>query len=400
VCGARVFETPGFVVALTLSPFIKESLMTQIPPAQIGMSLDSVDTPALLIDLDAFDRNVARLAEVVSGTTVRARPHAKSHKCPVIALRQMAAGAVGVCCQKVGEAESMVHGGVTNVLVSNQIVGASKIARLAALAKHAWVAVCADHPANVADLNEAALAFGVRLPVLVEINVGMDRCGVEPGEPALALAKAIASSPGLRFAGLQAYHGSAQHVREFGKRKEAIDTGIEKTRRTVELLTRHGLACELVSGAGTGTYRFEAASGVYNELQAGSYVFMDVDYAKNLAPDGSLWSEFEHSLFIWTTVMSRPTKERAVVDAGLKAMSVDAGLPWVVGLPGVEYVRASDEHGKLLLQDPDRTLDLGAKIRLIPGHCDPTVNLYDWFVGYRGNRVEALWPITARGAVC
>lgn len=373
--------------------------MTQIPPAQIGMPLDSVDTPALLIDLDAFDRNVARLAQALAGTTVRARPHAKSHKCPVIALRQMAAGAVGVCCQKVGEAEAMVHGGVSNVLVSNQIVGTSKIGRLAALAKQAWVAVCADHPANVADLNEAALAFDVRLLVLVEINVGNHRCGVEPGEPALALARAIASSPGLRFAGLQAYHGAAQHIRDYGQRKEAIDTGIEKTRQTVELLARHGLACELVSGAGTGSYRFEAGSGVYNELQAGSYVFMDADYAKNLASDGSLWSEFEHSLFILATVMSRPTKERAVVDAGLKALSVDAGLPWVVALPGVEYIRASDEHGKLAVQDTTCPLDIGTKLRLIPGHCDPTVNLYDWFVGYRGNRVEALWPITARGAV-
>ncbi len=374
--------------------------MTQIPPAQIGMPLDAVDTPALLVDLDAFDRNVARLAQAVTGTTVRARPHAKSHKCPVIALRQMAAGAVGVCCQKVGEAEAMVHGGVSNVLVSNQIVGASKIRRVAALAKEAWVAVCADHPDNVADLNEAALAFGVRLPVLVEINVGMDRCGVEPGEPALALARTIAASPGLRFSGLQAYQGSAQHVREFAKRKAAVDTGIEKTRQTVELLAQHGLTCELVSGAGTGTYRFEAASGVYNELQAGSYVFMDADYAKNLAPDGSVWSEFEHSLFVWTTVMSRPTQERAVVDAGLKALSVDAGLPWVVGEPGVEYIRASDEHGKLAVRGPNRALELGTKLRLIPGHCDPTVNLYDWFVGYRGDRVEALWPITARGAVC
>jgi len=374
--------------------------MSQVRPAEIGMPLDAVDTPALLIDLDAFDRNVARLAQAVADTPVRARPHAKSHKCPVIALRQMAGGAVGVCCQKVGEAEAMVYGGVSNVLVTNQIVGATKIARLAALAKQAWVGVCADHPANVKDLNAAALAFGVRLPVLVEINVGMDRCGVEPGELALALAKQIAASPGLRFAGLQAYQGSAQHVREFAKRKEAIDTGIEKTRRTVELLARHGLACELVTGAGTGSYRFEAASGVYTELQAGSYIFMDVDYAKNLAPDGSLWSEFEHSLFVLATVMSRPTKERAVLDAGLKALSVDAGLPWVVGMPGVEYIRASDEHGKLALQDPNRVLEIGTKIRLIPGHCDPTVNLYDWFVCYRNDRVEALWPITARGAVC
>jgi len=373
--------------------------MTQTPPAEIGMPLDDVDTPALLIDLDAFDRNIARLAHALVGTKVRPRPHSKSHKCPVIALRQIAAGAVGVCCQKVGEAEAMVYGGVSNVLVSNEIVGASKIARLAALAKQATVAVCADHPANVTDLNEAALAFRVRLPVLIEINVGGDRCGVEPGEPALALARQIAASPGLRFGGLQCYLGAAQHVREFDRRKEMIDAGVEKTRRTVELLAGHGLACELVTGAGTGSYQREAASGVYNEVQAGSYIFMDADYAKNLAPDGNPVSEFEHSLFILATVMSRPTKERAVLDAGHKALSIDSGLPWVVGMPDVEYVRAADEHGKLTLHDPARALDIGAKVRLIPGHCDPTVNLHDWFVAYRNDRVEALWPIAARGAI-
>ncbi len=368
------------------------------PPAEIGMPLDAVDTPALLLDLDAFDRNIMRMAAAVAGSPVKLRPHAKSHKCPVIALRQIAAGAVGVCCQKVGEAEAMVHGGVPNVLVSNQVVGASKIARLAALAKQAWVGVCVDHPANVKDLSNAADAFGVRLPVLVEINVGMDRCGVEPGEAALALARQIADSPGLRFAGLQAYHGSAQHLREYTKRKEAIDLAVSKISQTVDLLRRDGLSCEMITGAGTGTYRFESASGVYTELQAGSYIFMDVDYAKNLAPDGSPWHEFEHSLFVYATVMSRPTPERAVVDAGLKAHSVDSGMPSVAGMPDVEYVRASDEHGKLLLKDPARALSLGEKIRLIPGHCDPTVNLYDWYVGYRNNRVEALWPITARGA--
>ena len=372
--------------------------MTQRPPAEIGMPLDAVDTPALLIELDAFDRNIARMAQAVAGTTARPRPHSKSHKCPVIALRQMAAGAVGVCCQKVGEAEAMVYGGVSNVLVSNEIVGSAKIARLVALARQAQVAVCADHPANVRDLNDAALVFGVRLPVLVEINVGADRCGVAPGEPALTLAKQIAASPGLRFGGLQAYQGAAQHIHEFAKRKEAIEAGIDKTRRTAELLARHGLTCEMVTGAGTGTYRFETASGVYNEIQAGSYIFMDADYAKNLGPDGNPWSEFEHSLFVWATVMSRPTPERAVLDAGHKAVSVDAGLPRVVGMPDVEYVRAADEHGKLALRDPSRAMDIGEKVRLIPGHCDPTVNLYDWFVGYRNDRVEAIWPIAARGA--
>lgn len=370
------------------------------PPAEIGMPLEAVDTPCLLLDLDAFEQNLEHLAATVAGRGVRLRPHAKSHKCPVIALRQIGLGAVGVCCQKVAEAEAMVYGGVPNVLVTNEIVGGSKLARLAALARErAWVGVCADHPDNVTQLNEAALAFGVRLPVLVEVNVGADRCGVDPGEPALVLAKQIAASPGLRLAGLQAYHGAAQHVREFAKRQAATETAVEKTRRTVELLGRHGLACELVTGAGTGSYAFEAASGVFNELQAGSYIFMDADYAKNLGPSGAPATEFAHSLFVYATVMSRPTAARAVVDAGLKALSVDSGSPVVADMPDVEYVRASDEHGKLALHDPHRRLELGTKLRLIPGHCDPTVNLYDWYVGCRRGRVEALWPITARGAV-
>ena len=373
--------------------------MSTRPPADVGMPLEAVDTPALLLDLDAFERNVARLAQAVAGTPVRLRPHSKSHKCPVIALRQMASGAVGVCCQKVSEAEAMVFGGVPDVLVSNQIVGTPKIARLVALAKQARVAVCVDDPGNVMALNEAATSFGVRLPVLVEVNVGADRCGVEPGEPALTLAKQVAASSGLRFGGLQAYHGAAQHIRDYTRRKEAIDAAGEKTRRTVELLRRHGLTCEMVSGAGTGTYRFETGSGIWNELQAGSYVFMDADYMKNLKPDGTPGSEFEHSLFVYATVMSRPTKDRALLDAGLKALSVDSGMPVVAGMPDVEYIRASDEHGKLTLHDPGRALPLGSKVRLIPGHCDPTVNLHDWYVCYRNDRVEALWPITARGAM-
>jgi 3-hydroxy-D-aspartate aldolase len=372
--------------------------MVNRPPAEIGMSLNAVDTPALLIDLDVFERNLHRLSQTVAQLPVKLRPHAKTHKCPIIALRQISAGAVGVCCQKVSEAEALVYGGVTNVLVSNEIVGEPKIARLVALAKQACVAVCADDADNVKQLNDAASAFGVQLPVLVEVNVGADRCGVEPGEPVLVLARQIAGSPGLRFAGLQAYHGSAQHIREHAKRKEAIGIAVEKVGATVQLLKRHGLTCDLVSGAGTGTYAFEAASGVYNELQAGSYIFMDADYSRNLRPDGKPGGDFEHSLFVLATIMSHPAKERAVLDAGLKALSVDSGMPIVADMPDVEYVRAADEHGKLILHNPQHTLEIGQKIRLIPGHCDPTVNLYDWFVGYRQNRVEAIWPIAARGA--
>ena len=366
------------------------------PPAEIGMPLEAVDTPALLIDLDPFERNLRRMADAVAGSPVRLRPHAKTHKCPAIALRQMAEGAVGVCCQKVSEAEALVRGGVTNVLVSNEIVGPAKIMRLAALAREAWVGVCVDDPGNVDQLSAAAVAQGVTLPVLVEVNVGADRCGVAPGEAALALARRIAGAPGLRFAGLQAYQGSAQHLRRHEERGAAIARAVDGIRLTLDLLERDGLACERVSGAGTGTWPFEAASGVYTELQVGSYLFMDADYGRNLDAAGTPTMAFEQSLYVLATVMSCPVPERAVLDAGLKAVSVDSGLPLVDGHPGVEYVGVSDEHGTLALHGA--SLELGQKLRLVPGHCDPTVNLHDWYVCCRGGRVDALWPVSARGA--
>jgi D-serine deaminase-like pyridoxal phosphate-dependent protein len=367
------------------------------PPATVGMPLEQVDTPALLLDLDAFEYNLDRLTQSVRGTGMRLRPHAKSHKCPEIALRQIARGAVGVCCQKVSEAEALVAGGVQDVLVANEVVGATKLARLAQLARRAHVSICVDDAANVAELALAARTAGVTLDVLVELNVGANRCGVAPGEPALALARAIAQSEGLRFAGLQAYQGAAQHRRTPQERREAIEQAVAKVRSTVELLRRNGLEVPLVTGAGTGTYMLEATSQVYHELQPGSYVFMDADYGRNLGDDGQPVHEFRHSLFILATVMSRPVPERAVVDVGLKAHSVDSGMPLVVDTPGATYARASDEHGVIELSGA-ADLHLGQKIRLIPGHCDPTVNLYDWLVCYRSGHVEAIWPISARGA--
>lgn len=366
-------------------------------PAAIGMPLAEVDTPCLILDLDAFERNLRRLDESLAGRSVMVRPHAKSHKCPQIALRQIALGAVGVCCQKVSEAEALVRGGVNDVLIANEIVGAPKLRRLAALAGQARVAVCADNAGNIAALDAAAREAGVKLDVLVEINVGADRCGVEPGEPALELARKIAASGNLRFAGLQAYQGSAQHLRKVEERRAAIEAAVAQVRRTVALLDKAGIPCEKVTGAGTGTYAFEAASGVYHEIQPGSYIFMDADYARNEWTESGI-PRFEHSLFVWTTVMSRPSPERAIVDAGLKASSVDSGMPRVADARGVEYVRASDEHGVLALNGAPGYA-VGDKLRLIPGHCDPTVNLYDHYVCIRNDRVEALWPITARGAL-
>ena len=371
--------------------------MPAFPPAAVGMSLAEVDTPALILELDAFERNLERLSESLSGHKIAVRPHAKSHKCPQIALRQIALGAVGVCCQKVSEAEAMVEGGVRDVLIANELVGTFKARRLAALATQARVAVCADDAANVRSLDAAAEEFGVTLDVLVEINVGANRCGVEPGEPAVKLAQAIRECAHLRFAGLQAYHGAAQHLRKVADRRAAIEAAAGGVKRTRELLERAGVPCPKVTGAGTGTYLFEAASSVYDELQPGSYIFMDADYARNEWTESGI-PRFEHSLFVWTTVMSRTGTERAIVDAGLKASSVDSGMPRIADGGPAEYVKASDEHGVIQLNGAPG-FKLGEKVKLIPGHCDPTVNLYDHYICIRRGRVEAIWPITARGAL-
>jgi D-serine deaminase-like pyridoxal phosphate-dependent protein len=365
-------------------------------PARIGAPLEDVDTPALVLDLDAFERNVKRMADSVAGRGVRVRAHAKTHKCPEIAKRQIAAGAVGVCCQKVSEAEAMVDGGISDVLVSNEVVGEAKLVRLAALAARARIGVCADDTQNVRALQAAAARAGARLDVYVEVDVGMRRCGVAPGAPAAALAREIAACPELRFAGLQAYQGRAQHMRSAAERRAAIERAASAAHQTRKLIESGGIACPTVTGAGSGTYLYEIESGAYDEIQPGSYVFMDADYARNewAAP----LPRFEHALFVLATVMSRPAAERAVVDAGLKASSVDSGMPIVWERPGLQFVRASDEHGVIEIASGAAAPALGEKLLLVPGHCDPTVNLYDWFVCLRAGRVEALWPITARGA--
>jgi 3-hydroxy-D-aspartate aldolase len=374
------------------------------PPAAAGMALAEVDTPALLIDLDAFERNLHRMADFAGRAGVRLRAHAKTHKSPDIAARQVALGAVGVCCQKVSEAEVMVAGGIADVLVTNEVAGAAKLERLAALARQAKVGVCVDDLDNVAELEAAAAKAGATLDVMVEIDVGARRCGVAPGAPAARIAELVAKAPHLAFAGLQAYHGAAQHVREAGDRHNLIARAVGHVEETRRALRAIGLEARIVSGAGTGTYENEAASGVYNELQCGSYIFMDADYARNKRADGSAFGDYEHALFVYATVMSAPAPERAVVDAGLKAFSVDSGLPLPWKLPGAQYQRPSDEHGVIDLANCQERVQRGDKVLLVPGHCDPTVNLHDWYVGVRGlgtagARVECLWPVAARGAV-
>jgi len=373
--------------------------MPQSPPAIPGMREDEIDTPALVIDLDAFEYNLNRMAALLAPTNVKLRAHAKTHKSPVIAKMQIARGAVGQCVQKVAEAEILAWGGVQDILVSNEVVGAAKLARLCALSKIAKVAVCVDDAAQVAAIEAAAADAGIRMSVLVEIDVGAARAGVTPGPDAVALAQMIAGSKHLTFGGLQAYQGSAQHKRSVAERGALIGDAVESCRRTVEQLRQQGLDCAIVGGAGTGTFEIEAASGIYTEMQAGSYVFMDADYARNLDATGAPVSTFRHSLFVLSTVMSATRPGLAVLDAGHKSVAVDSGLPVVWQRPDIRYVSASDEHGKLEVGSETAAPKLGEKMRLVPGHCDPTVDKFDWYVGVRGGRVECLWPVAARGGI-
>ncbi|MCU1386505.1 MAG: alanine racemase [Acidobacteria bacterium] len=363
------------------------------------MREEEVETPALLIDLDAFEHNLARMQRLLEPSGIRLRPHAKTHKSPVIARLQQRHGAIGVCVQKVSEAEAMVWGGIDDILVSNEIVGNRKLARLAALSRIATISVCVDDPSQVAALEYAAEAAGTRLRVLVEIDAGSARCGVAPGEEGATLAAQIAASPGLIFGGLQAYHGSAQHLRTLQERETQIDGAVMAVTKTLDALSRRKLACPVVTGGGTGTFELEAASGVYTEVQAGSYVFMDEDYGRNLGKEGAPVSTFCNALFVLSTVMSRARPGMAVLDAGIKALAMDSGMPRVWKQPGLRYVRASDEHGEMEIAPESQSPLLGQKLRLVPGHCDPTVANFDWYVGVRRGRVECLWPVAGRGAL-
>ncbi len=360
-----------------------------------GMDAAEIQTPCLVVDLDALERNIARLQAMADEMGVRLRVHGKMHKCAELALKQIAAGACGICCQKVSEAEAFVRAGIRDVLVSNEVREPAKIDRLAQLARTARMIVCVDDAANIADLSAAAVRHGTHIEVLVEIDCGAGRCGVAYGRPVVELAKAIVSASGLTFSGLQAYQGPAQHIHDFEERKAKIDEAIRQVRETVDLLNGEGIACAIIGGAGTGSYKFEGNSGVFNELQCGSYAFMDAAYGRVQDAGGQPISQFENALFILTSIMSHAKSDKAICDAGLKVLSVDSGLPVVFERNDVAYVACSDEHGEI--SDPNGALWVNDKVKLIPGHIDPTCNLHDWYVCVRGSKVEALWPITARG---
>jgi 3-hydroxy-D-aspartate aldolase len=368
-------------------------------PAAIGMDESEIQTPCLVLDLDALERNIKKMGDYAASHGMRHRVHGKMHKSVDVALLQeKLGGSVGVCCQKVSEAEVFARGGIKDVLVSNQVRHPAKIDRLARLPKLGARAICCvDMLDNVADLSEAAQRHGTEIECLVEIDCGAGRCGVTTTPEVVELAKAIDAAPGLKFAGIQAYQGAMQHLDSYEERKGKTQIAIDMVQDAVDTLKAEGLECDIVGGGGTGSYYFESNSNVYNELQCGSYAFMDADYGRILDKDGNRidQGEWENALFILTSVMSHAKADKAIVDAGLKAQSVDSGLPTIFGRDDVEYVKCSDEHG--VVADPKGVLKVNDKLKLVPGHCDPTCNVHDWYVGVRNGKVETLWPVSARG---
>lgn len=382
----------------------------------VGQAVKRIDTPALVIDLDAMDRNIERMARFAQQHGVLWRPHAKLHKSAHIAHLLEHAGAIGHCVQKVSEAEALAAGGITNIFISNEVIAPLKLARVAALAKAlsaegGRLAICVDSEEGVTRLAQAmqdAQAGNAAIDALVEINVGQNRCGAEPGEAAMALAQAIAAQPTLRFAGLQAYHGGAQHLRTADERKAAIEQVLTLVKRTHHEFDRANIAIPLITGAGTGTMVNEAASGIYGEIQPGSFLFMDADYASNQRDAAQ--PLFEHALYVKTQVMSR-NDQHAVCDAGHKAHAIDSGLPKLHALApehALRFANGGDEHG-VLHHDAEAGNTsgwlpaLGETLWLIPGHCDPTVNLHDYLIGVRGGRlkgvVERIFTVDGRGAL-
>jgi D-serine deaminase-like pyridoxal phosphate-dependent protein len=361
--------------------------------------VEDIDTPALVVDLDAMDRNLAAMATYARERGLRLRPHAKMHKSAWIALRQVALGAVGVCVQKTSEAEALAHAGVRDLFITNEVIDPAKLARVAALAARVRLAIAVDSALGVERLAAALAASGAAIDVFVEIDVGHGRCGVAPAEAA-ALARLVVDAD-LRFAGLQAYHGRAQHLRSVVERGAAIAGAAAAVRTARAALDAAGIDCALVSGAGSGSFGLEAATGLWGELQVGSYVFMDRDYADNEPLPGV--PHFEPALFVKSRVMSRHA-DRAVVDAGHKSHAIDSGLPRVRGRADLEFANGGDEHGILRARTPGAALPaLGDTVWLLPGHCDPTVNLHDRMVGVRGGLdagvVEQIITVDARGCL-
>ncbi|MFN0182037.1 MAG: DSD1 family PLP-dependent enzyme [Gemmatimonadales bacterium] len=352
-----------------------------------------------MIDLDVFEGNLKTMQDACRSQNGKYRPHGKAHKSAIVARKQLAAGAGGICAAKLGEAEVFVRGGIKDVLITTAVVGRRKIQRLLALAEISpEIKVVADSTRNLDDLHTAAAAAKRTLTVLVDVNVGQNRTGVDTPGDAVAVAQHLAKLPSLRFGGIQAYAGMNMHVVGFGNRRDASMIALERALAARSALEKAGFAVPILSVGGTGTYNIDLKVPGVTEIQPGSYLFMDAHYRSIGSEHGDTFSDFGTALSVLTTVISR-AKGRAITDGGNKALSTDESMPAPKGLTGIAYRPGGDEHGIIVLKNPNRDLQVGEKVEFVPGHCDTTVNLHNVFFGVRNGVVESVWPVEARGRV-
>jgi len=365
--------------------------MTHSLPA-LGCTKNELDTPVLCVDLDILETNTRKLVDACRRHGVHWRPHIKCHKSSAVARRLLDAGAIGVTCAKLGEAEVMVAGGIGDVLVANLIVGEQKLQRLVALRRQTDVIVCVDDPAQAQAFNRVMSEAGLTLRVLIEIDIGMRRVGVMPGQPALELAQEVQRLPALQLAGIMGYEGHLLRVTDPVEKAARIGEALGWLVETRAVLECAGLPCPIVSCGGTGSFAQAVRQPGITELQAGGGIFMDAFYRL-----GCQVAEFDHALTVLATIVSRPAADRAVIDAGRKTLNVDIHPALVVGRDDVTIEGLSAEHGALRLEPSAQHLAIGDRVELIPGYSDLTCVLHDYLYGFRGDRLEVIWPLEARG---
>mgnify|MGYP006127638339 FL=1 len=360
--------------------------------------LAELQTPALIIDLDVFDANLAKMQSYVDQQNIGLRAHTKMHKCPIIARKQIEGGASGVCAAKVSEAEVMCAAGIQDVLITSPIATLDKVNRfVAARRNHPGLKIVVDsvHAADL--LAKVADSEGLVVDVFVDLDPGMGRTGIEAGDKALQLVRHIGESNSLNFAGIQMYAGNCMHIEGFSKRQGKYTHIMDKGIQTLRLLDQAGIEVPVVSGGGTGTYNMEHDLGLINELQAGSYAFMDIEYRDIGGVDSARFTDFGVSLHVLVTAISQPQRRLITVDGGFKSFASDKMAPEFQDVEGVTFHWGGDEHGIVQLNNPSREIRLGSKLSMITPHCDPTVNLHDFYFPYRDGLVHEVWPISARG---
>ena len=385
----------------TLDAFLTERVHQSAAPVTLArpVPLDALPSPALIVDLETMERNLERMASHLGARGVGLRPHAKMHKCPEVARRQLARGAIGICTAKLAEAEVMRAAGIESILITSPVVAPAAIARLVALAVSSRdVRVVVDDADVVRRLGAAARARGIELRVLIDLDPDMGRTGIARGAPALALARTIADTAGVQLTGLQQYAGQLMHLADAKVRAERSRAAIAAGLETRDLITADGHALEVFTGGGTGTFDIDCEVAGVTDLQCGSYVFMDEEYAVIGHGNAARFEVFEPALFVLVTAISQPRRGLITVDGGYKSFASDTVKPVAADLPGIRYHFGGDEHGILQLGEEAPTLRIGDRLRMVTPHCDPTINLYDWIYPVAADgRVHELWPIAARG---